>query len=229
MRIGGIQKFSLIDYPAKGSCVLFTQGCPFRCPFCHNPALVIPSTFSAPIAQEEVFSFLEKRKDKLDAVVISGGEPTMHRDLLPLMRRIKEMGFLIKLDTNGIHPSVLQKILTDALVDYVAMDIKGPLEKYHQMVQTPIDQQKIQKSIDLLMTSSIPFEFRSTIVPTLHSAQDIENMVRLIKNAPLYILQKFQPRSVLIPSFQKITPFSDQAMEKFREIAAPYVQQCEIR
>ncbi|OQX50761.1 MAG: anaerobic ribonucleoside-triphosphate reductase activating protein [Candidatus Cloacimonas sp. 4484_209] len=133
MKIGGFQKVSLIDYPGKICAIVFTRGCNFRCPYCHNPELVLPENYSPLIPEEEIFSFLEKRRGKLDAVEITGGEPTLQEDLTEFIRKIKEMGFLVKLDTNGSFPSVLEKVIYSGLVDYIAMDVKAPLEKYRQV------------------------------------------------------------------------------------------------
>lgn len=130
MQIGGLQKFSLLDYPGKISAVVFTQGCNFRCPYCHNPELVDPARYQECLPEEEIFSFLETRRGKLEAVTVTGGEPTLQKSLAPFLRRIKDMGFLVKLDTNGSRPDVLEELLRQKLIDYIAMDIKAPLEKY---------------------------------------------------------------------------------------------------
>ncbi|HEC86320.1 MAG TPA: anaerobic ribonucleoside-triphosphate reductase activating protein, partial [Thermoplasmatales archaeon] len=139
MIIGGFQRFSLIDYPGKICAIIFTQGCNFRCPYCHNPELVNPKLFQEPIDENDIFRFLEMRKGKLDAVEITGGEPTLQPDLIEFMRKIKAMGFLIKLDTNGTNPEVVEKIIKNKLVDYIAMDVKAPLEKYEKVVRAKVD------------------------------------------------------------------------------------------
>jgi len=139
MIIGGLQRFSLIDYPGKISAILFTRGCNFRCPYCHNPELVDPQRYAEPWQEEEYWAFLQSRTQKLDAVVVTGGEPTLQEDLEPFLEKIRKMGFLIKLDTNGSNPDVLKDLLSANLVDYIAMDIKAPLEKYSEVAKVPID------------------------------------------------------------------------------------------
>ncbi|MBN1914787.1 MAG: anaerobic ribonucleoside-triphosphate reductase activating protein [Parachlamydiales bacterium] len=229
MKFGGLQKFSLIDYPAKVACVLFVQGCSFRCPFCHNPSLVDPKAFTSLQQEEDILRFLEKRRGKLDGIVISGGEPTLFPQLPSFLKKIQEMGFSIKLDTNGNHPSVIQKLLEASLIDYIAMDIKAPLEKYSQTVNMQIKTQNIEKSINHIMHASIPYEFRTTLVPTLHDEQDIEKMALLIANASLYILQKFQPANALHTKFQTLRSFSDPEMKHFQNIAQKHVMRCDLR
>ena len=155
MKIGGFQKVSLIDYPGRISAVVFTQGCNFRCPFCHNPELVEPERFEGLSPEAEILTFLEKRKGRLDAVVITGGEPTLQTELIPFIIHLKAMGYRIKLDTNGALPDVLEEMLGRGLLDYVAMDIKAPLERYSEVTKTKTDGQRILKSISLIMGSSV--------------------------------------------------------------------------
>ena len=165
MRIGGIQKISLIDFPGKVSTVIFTQGCNFRCEFCHNPSLVLPEMFNHVIDDGEVLSFLESRKGLIDGVVLSGGEPTIQADLCQFIEKTKKMGFLIKLDTNGTNPDVLSDLYSKNLLDYVAMDIKHTLGKYSTIVGKNTDIQKIQQSISIIMNSGVDYEFRTNFTP----------------------------------------------------------------
>jgi pyruvate formate lyase activating enzyme len=229
MKIGGIQRFSLIDYPGKIASVLFFQGCPFSCPFCHNPHLVDPKQFSTPLAMDAIKRFLFSRKKEIEAVVFSGGEPTIFPDLHTLMEEIKEMGFLIKLDTSGIHPERLEFLLKKNLLDYCAMDIKGPLDRYSSIVQKPLSIRAIQKSISLLLSSSIPYEFRSTILPLIHQEKDLLAMGQMIQGARLFVLQNFRNTTTLSSLLKNALCFSEKEMVFFQKLLAPFVQECQIR
>lgn len=197
MKIGGFQKVSLIDYPGRISAVVFTQGCNFRCPFCHNPELVDPERYEDLIPEAEILSFLQRRRGRLDAVVITGGEPTMHPGLVPFIIRLRAMGFQVKLDTNGALPDPIGEMLDRKLLDYVAMDLKAPLERYSEVTKTKTDQQRIQRSISLIMGSGVDYEFRTTAVKSLLSPADIELIGRLIPGAKRFVLQKFVPTKTL--------------------------------
>ena len=192
MRIGGLQKFSLIDYPDKFSCIIFTQGCNFRCFWCHNPELVYPHLFKDTISENYVFSFLESRKNELEAVVVTGGEPTIQPDLVEFIEKIKKMGYLVKLDTNGSNPHILEKLLKNKLVDYVAMDIKAPPEKYPLLIGKDIDVSLIFKSIEVIENYSLDYEFRTTFVPFLLSEDDIEKIKKLVKDKRKYRVQSYR-------------------------------------
>lgn len=229
MQIGGLQKISLIDYPKKIATTIFVQGCPFRCHYCHNSELVLPSLFKSPLKEEEVLKFLKNKIGKIDGVVISGGEPTSQKDLISFIKKIKEMGFLIKLDTSGINPGVLKELLQLNLLDYIAMDLKAPLEKYSEVVGTCVDIKKIEESITLIMTSNIDYEFRSTILEDLHSIEDIKKMAKQIENAPLFVLQKFIPTHALNPLYKSKKTFSDDLFIKFKIEAEKYVKSCQVR
>jgi len=167
-----MQKFSLIDYPGKICAVIFTQGCNFRCPYCHNPELVNPRFYGECILEEELFQFLEKRQEKLDAIVITGGEPTIQADLTELIDKIKTMNFLVKIDTNGSHPQVLEKLIKEKHIDYIAMDVKAPLERYEEITASRINPFDIEKSMGLIMKSGIDYEFRTTVVKSLLNEKD---------------------------------------------------------
>lgn len=195
MRIGGLNKTSLIDYPGKVSAVLFTQGCNFRCPFCHNPELVYPEKFVEPIPDTEIFQFLDKRKNQLDGVVISGGEPTIHSDLVVWVQKIKALGFLVKLDTNGSDPHTVKALLKDQLIDFIAMDIKAPFNKYHQLAGVDISIKSIQESISIIETSNIDYEFRTTQYKKLLTDKDIDTIAKTIKKPTRYRVQEYiQPK-----------------------------------
>ena len=176
MRIGGFQKFSLIDFPQKSSAVIFTQGCNFRCSYCHNPELVYENLFGVPVREEEIFAFLEQRKDILDGVVITGGEPTLQSDLEDFVAKIKFRGYLIKLDTNGSNPDIIGKLLNKKLLDFIAMDIKAPFDKYESVCGVKINILNIKKSINIIKNSQIAFEFRTTYDSSNLISSDIEKI-----------------------------------------------------
>jgi len=226
MKIGGWQKFSLIDYPDKISCIVFTQGCNFRCSYCHNPELVDPKKFGQTLDENIFFDFLKGRIGKLDAVVITGGEPTLHSDLPKFIKKIKEMGFLVKLDTNGTNPEMLKKLLDEKLLDYAAMDIKAPLEKYKKITGVTIDVKKIKKSIDLVMNSSVDYEFRTTLVKNLLSTEDIVQIGKEIKGAKKYYLQKFIPSKVLKEERLNEESYTDEELEELKKQLNKLVATC---
>ena len=157
MKIGGLQKFSFIDYPNKTSAIIFTQGCNFRCAYCHNPELVYPEKYQVPISEEQVFAFLESRKNQLDAVVITGGEPTLQPDLIEFIKKVKAMGFLVKLDSNGSNPQVLEQVINQKLVDFIAMDIKAPFDKYDLVCCVPVNIDNIKRFIGGVLRNSPEF------------------------------------------------------------------------
>jgi pyruvate formate lyase activating enzyme len=230
MKFGGWQRCSLIDFPGKVSAVLFTQGCSFRCPFCHNPGLVLPDQFSDfSISEEEIFSFLEKRKGKLDGVVISGGEPTLHKDLPTFIRNVRSLGFEIKLDSNGSRPDVVETLIKENLVDYWAIDRKASLAHYHKITGIAIDTKLIEKTSQLIMDSPTPYEFRTTLIREYHPPEEILCIAKELSGAKRLILQQFRPAVTLDPKLQKATPYSDVEMESFLSLVKPHVQECSWR
>ncbi len=209
MLIGGIQKISFIDFPGKISCVIFTQGCNFRCPFCHNPSLVDPAQFQKPIPEEEVYEYLLTRQKFLDGVVISGGEPTIHKDLKSFIEKIKNLGaedskkFLIKLDTNGDRPDILIDLVQSGLIDFVAMDIKHTMPKYPDACGTNPKIDDIKRSIQFIMSSGIDYEFRTTVVPGIHAADDIKAIAQQLHGAKKFAIQQFVPDHALNINLRK--------------------------
>ena len=176
MKIGGFQKFSLIDYPGLISAVIFTQGCNLRCPYCHNPQLVLPERFERTIDPEYVIDFLKSRAGKIDSVSITGGEPALQKGLLPFINRIKELKFKIKLDTNGTFPEIIKEILNKNLVDYIAMDIKAPYSSYSRISGVFVDSCSITKSIHCILNSEVNYQFRTTVVPGFHTGEMIKDI-----------------------------------------------------
>jgi len=229
MIIGGFQRFSLIDYPDKICAIVFTQGCNFRCPYCHNPELVDPKKFGIELKEAEILSFLDRRKGKLDAVTVTGGEPLLQSDLSTFLSEVKRLGYLVKLDTNGSFPIRLKKIIELKSVDYIAMDIKTSLDKYHQVIKRKIDTRKILDSIRLIMDSGLDYEFRTTVVKALFEKDDFYNIGQLITNARLYILQRFVPSKTLDATFLDMKSCTDEELDCFKEIMEGFVQRCIIR
>ena len=198
MRIGGFQKLTLIDFPGKVAATVFTQGCDFRCGFCHNPELVLPQLFQEPLSPEMVLLYLSGRKDKLQGVVITGGEPTLQKGLVDFITRIKEMGLAVKLDTNGSHPEVLTTLIGSKLIDYIAMDIKTSLVKYAEVTGVACDTEKIQESINLIINSGIPYQLRTTLIKDYCSEEDLPYIQLLVEKADHYVLQAFTPSEKMI-------------------------------
>ena len=191
MIIKGLQKTTLLDFPGKVACTVFTAGCNFRCPFCHNASLVTRPGDVDEISEESFFSYISKRKGILDGVCITGGEPLLSHGIEDFIRRIKQTGLLVKLDTNGAYPDKLKALLDEGLVDYVAMDIKNSREKYAQTIGLNEFPTKIEESIKLIMEKAPDYEFRTTVVKELHTAQDIEDITNWIKGAKRYFLQTY--------------------------------------
>ena len=199
MIVASFQKFTLVDYPGKIATTVFTVGCNFRCSFCHNPELVLGSQFAVHgnNNEKEFFEFLKTRKGKLEAVCITGGEPTMQKDLLEFMAKIKESGYLVKLDTNGMRPDVIKKALDKKIVDYIAMDIKNSLKNYEKTVCAKVDLDRIKMSAEMIMNSKIDYDFRTTVVPGIHHEKDFEDIALWIGGAKRYFLQRFRDMKTL--------------------------------
>ncbi|KAF0158987.1 MAG: pyruvate formate lyase activating enzyme [Syntrophaceae bacterium] len=217
MKIGGLQKVSLIDYPGKISAIIFTQGCNFRCPYCHNPELVEQKLYRPCLSEKDILAFLTTRQGKLDAVTITGGEPTLQKDLIPFIKKIRNMGFAVKLDSNGSQPDVLASMIQERLLDFVALDVKAPIEKYQSVVQIPVAIDVIRESIRLVLKAKIQHEFRTTILASLLTAKDILAIVREIAGAKRYALQKFQPARTLNKRYIQEKTYSDEEFLKIKK------------
>lgn len=230
-QIAGLQKISLLDYPDKIAAIIFTQGCNFRCKYCHNPELLPQKSFEREnLSIESVFSFLNKRRNLIEAVVVTGGEPCLQKDLEAFLYRIKKMNFLIKLDTNGSKPQILQKLISKKLLDYIAMDIKGPFDKYQLIINTSIDIKLIKESISLIMKSNIDYEFRTTILKSELSKRDCIKISNSIFKAKKYFLQKFQKSKNLDPSLNLLEEeYSDDELLEFVEDMKENLDQIAIR
>jgi pyruvate formate lyase activating enzyme len=197
MTIGGLQKLTLTDYPGKLSATIFTRGCNFRCPYCHNPELVDPLRYGQPLPESEIFSFLVGRTGRLDGVVLTGGEPTVHPDLPDLVQRIKQLGFSVKLDTNGSNPEMLEHLLRQRLLDYVAIDIKSSPAFYRQVTGVEADTRKIRRSVDAVVSSGILHELRMTFIEALVPIGQIQGVAELALGCMLFLVQPFQPTKAL--------------------------------
>lgn len=228
MNIQGLNKVTLLDYPGRVACTVFTGGCDLRCPFCHNSQLVLHPTFS-PIDEEEVFALLRRRRGIIDGVAITGGEPLLQPDIEAFISRVRELGYSVKLDTNGTHPARLAHLLEAGLVDHVAMDVKNSPERYPETVGIPgFDVTPIRESIALLVGGSTGYEFRTTVVAPLHDEESMLGIGRLIKGAGRYFLQGFADSGALIdPEGLRAVPREE--MEKFAAIVAPFVGSAELR
>ena len=228
MRILGLQKLSLVDFPGKVAATVFTGGCNLRCPFCHNASLVLPGRGTSALDAGGVLDFLASRRGLLDGVVLSGGEPLLQPDAADFLAEVKAMGFAVKLDTNGCHPDALADILDRRLADYVAMDIKNSLEKYPWTVGVPgFDTAPVERSARLLMEGPADYEFRTTLVRPFHEVGDMETIGRWLRGARRYYLQAFVDSGDLVGG--GCAPFTPEEMEGFLQAARPFFQSVALR
>ena len=228
MVIHGIQKLTLVDYPGHPAAILFTGDCNFRCPFCQNAPLVLSSSSEPLIADEEIFSFLTKRKGMLDGVVVTGGEPTLQRDLIPFLGRLKTLGYLVKLDTNGYRPDVLEKAMESGYVDYVAMDIKTSLDEYPVVAGIKnLDVSRIERSVELLKSGAVDYEFRTTVVEPLHHKENFEKIGELLKGCRRYYLQSFVDSGNIIG--KNCFPPSQEQLKNYLKTVSNYIESVSIR
>jgi len=237
MKIGGLQKLTLIDYPGRLAATVFLSGCNFRCPWCYASELVVPEKIKKQpsISEKEFFQFLDSRKKLVEAVVVCGGEPCINKNLVPFCKKIKKRGLFLKLDTNGSNPKMLKDLIDKKLVDYVAMDVKAPKEKYPKVVGKKVNMKDIEKSIKILKSSNINFEFRTTIVPTFLKKEDILKIARWIFSIPpigrqlKYFLQNFRPQKTVDPKSEKIKPYSIKYLLEIQRAVAPFFEICLVR
>ncbi len=228
MNIQGLQKLTLLDYPGKMACTIFTAGCNLRCPFCHNSRLVINPEKQSEYSEEEIFKFLKKRAGILDGVAITGGEPLLQKDIEDFIRRVKDLGYSVKLDTNGTFPEKLRDLVEKGLVDYVAMDVKNSAELYAETIGiSGYDISKIKESINFLLEGKVDYEFRTTVVREFHSVFGMNGLGEMIKGAKRHFLQGFIDSGELIGFGMSAVPLEE--MERMKKIMLQYVDECEIR
>jgi pyruvate formate lyase activating enzyme len=224
MKFSGLQKISLIDYPDKIASVLFTPGCNLRCGFCHNWRIVVDP--KPPFLHEnQALEILEKRKKYVDAVVVTGGEPCIHKELPKFLAKLKERGFLVKLDTNGFFPEILEECLGN--VDYVAMDVKTCLEKYRLL--SVADTAGLMRSVEMLKTGKVPYEFRTTVVPELVNEEDVTCIGELLKGAKTHVFQQFVPQDTLDKKFESVKPYAAETIEGFAEVMHKFTENTLLR
>jgi pyruvate formate lyase activating enzyme len=236
MEIKGVIDLSLADWDEKVSSVLFLPRCNFRCPFCQNAALVLHPEREETVPFERVENYLKKQRNWIDGVCITGGEPTLHRDLPDLCSKLKEMDFLVKVDTNGTNPTIVKELIEKELVDYIALDVKAPLtvEKYSRAIGVNAEKflGKVKETTRILVGSRMDYEFRTTVVPTIHEEKDIEEVCHCAKGCKKYVLQKFDVslgKKPLDPEFGKLKPFTDGEMKTFLTIAQKFLPNVKLR
>ncbi|MBQ4510257.1 MAG: anaerobic ribonucleoside-triphosphate reductase activating protein [Clostridia bacterium] len=225
MLIGGFQKMTMLDYPGKVAATIFTYGCNFRCPFCHNATLVIDE--AQLFSEDEILSYLNKRKGILDGVCITGGEPLLQHDIFDFIEKVRETGLLIKLDTNGSYPDKLKEAIDRGLVDYVAMDIKTSEENYSRIADTNVKIEDIKKSVRILLENKVDYEFRTTVVRELHTKEDFEKISVWIKGAKRYFLQCFKDSENLIGN--NLSAYTPLELEGFSEVLKNNINEVNIR
>ncbi|MDO8424334.1 MAG: anaerobic ribonucleoside-triphosphate reductase activating protein [bacterium] len=228
-----MQKTTLIDYPGHVACTVFLSGCNFRCPFCYSPELVLPEKIKnhPRISEKEFFDFLGQRRGLLQGVVVCGGEPTLNKELPDFIKKIKKMGFLVKLDTNGTNPGMLENLIAEKSIDYIAMDIKAPFKsrKYDETTGGKADLGRIADSVVMIKNSGVDYEFRTTVVPGLHTKEDIVQIAKDISPAKRYCLQNFRAEKNLDPEFEKVKPYSPDFLSDLQKAVSPYFEICKIR
>ncbi|KUK77605.1 MAG: Uncharacterized protein XD93_0212 [candidate division WS6 bacterium 34_10] len=227
MLIAGFEKNTLLDYPGKIASIIFTYGCNLKCPYCHNPELVIhPCQKENLYSEDYILDYLKHREGLIDALVITGGEPTLQSDLIPFIKRVKELGILVKLDTNGILDDIVEDIIKQDIVDYWAMDIKYPTEYFNEY---GLDSKSIEKSIEMIMNSGKEYEFRTTYVKGIHSIEDAKSIGKMIKGAKNYYIQNFRKGKTINPKLNESNSFTEKELEEIKKVISPYVKKVKIR
>lgn len=232
MIIGGLQKNTLIDYPGKIACTVFISGCNFFCPWCYSAELVVPEKIKNQpvILEKDFFDFLESRVGLLEGVCICGGEPTMNYELPDFIKKIKKLGYLIKLDTNGSNPKMLEDLIDEKLIDYVAMDIKTSKENYQKVLGAKISIEDIEKSVEILKQGRVGYQFRTTVIPTIHEKEDFIKIAKWIGGLDVvYYLQGFRPEKTIDPKFENIKPYTNEWLLEIKKEIFSYFKLCEVR
>jgi len=236
MKIGGLQKATFIDYPGKIASTIFVSGCNWRCPWCHNPNLVLPERIKEQsfIPEKDIFDFLKERQGLLDGVCISGGEPTIYPELIEFCEKIKKMKYDVKLDTNGSNPDMLEKLINGKLIDFAAMDIKAPKEKYAEIigfekVSSSYLLHRIEKSANIIKESGLNYEFRTTIGPGINTKRDLLKIALWLTPAKTYVLQNFRPEKPIDPEFSGCNPYSEEVIRALQKTLSPYFAEVKVR
>ena len=234
MIIAGLQRSTLIDYPEKLACIVYLAGCNFRCPWCYSSELVLPAKIikQPRFSEKEIFDFLSERKGLLDGVVICGGEPTINKDLPKFIEKIKNMGFAVKLDSNGSNPKMLKELVDLKIVDYVAMDVKSAISNpaYESLMMEGATLDKIRESVEFLKLGKVDFEFRTTVVNSIHTKEEFLEIAKWIGGPNVkYYLQNFRAEKTIDPEFEKIKPFSDEFLKNIAKEISPYFKECQVR
>lgn len=229
MFISGLQKLTLLDYPGRVACTVFTGGCNFRCPFCHNSSLVLPERLAQDTDEEQVLSFLKKRQGVLDAVAITGGEPLINKDIGSFLKKVRELGYSIKLDTNGSFPEALVELVNSGLVDRVAMDIKNSPQLYGKTAGlSDFDLSAVERTKDFLLSGCVDYEFRTTVVKGLHTEQSIRDAAKWISGAKEYYLQQFKNSGDVL-SIDGLSAYNEAEMHGLAAVAAEFVPAVQVR
>lgn len=233
MLISAVQKFTMLDYPDHTAAIVFTPGCNMRCKFCHNKEFVLPNELEqiadSFLKEEAILRFLDTRKGLLDGIVISGGEPTLQKDLRTFIEKVRTKGFLVKLDTNGQRPEVVKELLTAHLLDYIAMDVKTLPQNYNDLVGAGDFEKTIPQSIEVIQKSGIAYEFRTTMIKEIHTPEIIEEMINLLAGSEKYYIQTFRPKNTLDPTFEKYHPFEPSEMKEICQKFAEVVDEVGVR
>jgi len=227
--IKGFTPTSLIDWPGKIAAVIFLAGCSFRCHYCYNPEFVDSPDALKDLEDKVIFDYLDKKKKWLDGVVMLGGEPTIHKNFYKIVKRVKELGLKVGVHTNGTNPDALKKLVKESLVDYLAMDIKAPLERYKEIVGVDTNPILIIESINIIKSSQIDYEFRTTVVPGLLGKEDIEKISRLISGSKRFFIQQFQSGKTLNFKYSQTKPYKISELAEFKKIAKPFIDKVDIR
>jgi pyruvate formate lyase activating enzyme len=225
----GLQRLSLIDYPGKLCATIFTAGCNFRCPYCYNEDIVLDYPAMPKMPEDKIIEFLHPRLGFLDGVCVTGGEPTIHRELPKFLGRLKSIGSLVKLDTNGSRPKALAYVMEKGLVNYIALDVKVPLGRYEETVRYRVKPEGLKETIKLIRRSGVDHEFRTTVVPGLLDGNDLEEIAITLAGSKRYVLQQFRPGKTLCPDFKDVKPYSEAEMRQFRDRVAPYFAETKLR
>lgn len=225
----GLQRLSLIDYPGKLCATIFTPGCNFRCPYCYNEDIILNYSEMPKMPEDKIIEFLHPRLGFLDGVCVTGGEPTIHRELPKFLGRLKSIGSLVKLDTNGSRPKALAYVMEKGLVNYIALDVKVPLGRYEETVRYRVKPEGLKETIKLIRRSGIDHEFRTTVVPGLLDGDDLEEIAVTLAGSKRYVLQQFRPGKTLCPDFKDVKPYSEAEMRQFRDRVAPYFAETGLR